>query len=158
MIKQTCREYRVIPIVDLPKYIDPLDMSERAATVEELAGFGIFEFDRGATNAQVLTVGYYCPDRDCGVDRFGGDWPGEVIAGKKGIYGAARCELIKQSLLAYKSGVNGGRTRLMQTGLAKESAQSFTVNGTTTNIPAVVLSDPESERLAARLPRIMGDS
>lgn len=140
MIKQACKEYRIIPISDLPPAINP-DLSERLATWEELAGLGIIEFDRGANNVQALTLGYYCPERGEGVDRFGNPWPGIVIAGKKGMYSAQRFPLIENNLLTYKDGANGGRTRLMQTPLVNEP------------IPGL----EESERLKRRLPRVMGD-
>lgn len=136
----------MIPIADIPSDDE-----------QELMNMGIFEFDRGANNVQAICVGLYCPERGCGVDMYGNDWPGQVIAGRKGMYRRDREHLIAASLRTYKGGVNGGRTRLMQTPLPIEADQEHTIDGVVHSSSAVVLGEPEDERLAARLPRIMGD-
>lgn len=156
--RQTCKEYRVIAIADLPR-IKPLFAHDTdTATALELANAGIFEFDRGATNIQAVCVGYYCDVRGCGVDASGNEWPGNLIAGAKGLYRKDREALIEASLLSYKGGVNGGRNRLMTTPLNIESDFQTTVDNEATFIPAVNLGETaETKRLSARLPQIMGD-
>lgn len=156
-IRQGCREYRIIPISSLPT-VRAEDGSQRTASKQELQNLGLFEFDRGASNVQVECVGYYCDVLKCGVDANGNPWPGSKLAGGKGHYRKDREPMIKENLTTYKGGVNGGRTRLMQSPLSKETGSTTTIDGETIITAAVVLSDPETERLAARLPRIMGDS
>ena len=158
-VKQTCKEYRVIPIADLPKSRTYPENTEATATIQDLEQLGIFEFDRGSTNIQALCVGYYCPTRKCGVNNQGEPWPGTLIAGSKGIYRRDREPMIERSLRTYKKGKSGGKRRLIDTPLEIETKREVqTPEGETVVLEPVDLGDAaQSIRLKARLPKIMGD-
>ncbi len=163
--RQTCKEYRIIPIADMPTVDVPpvvdqwttkamllvMKPTTRLANKTELMAMGIHEFDRGANNVQALCVGYWCPIHNCGVDFKGVPWPGTKLEGKVGMYREARQKVIKSSLVGYSG--DGGETRLMKTPFAVQSPVVDAVTGEV--IPAVTLT--EDERLARNLPRIMGD-
>ncbi len=152
--RSTCREYRVILFADLPKItaVGPRGgISTRAATDDELMQMGIHVFDRGAHRVQALCGGYWDYDAQCGVNAAGDPWPGELIAGRRGLYRVKRQELIEASLVGYEDGQSGGRTRLMTNKRPEEFDQGTGKNRTA----AITLT--ESERLERALPSIFGD-
>ena len=147
------REYRAIPLSDLPKVlITPGGVRKRAATDDELLQMDIHMIHRGTTNALAICNGYLNRETKQSEDAHGNPWPGEVLEGKPGMYREQRQQLIEANLKAYKGGNSAGRKKLMQDKRPEEFDRPDGDGGT---IPAEILT--ESERLFRALPRIMGD-
>lgn len=152
-----CREYRTIPFDELPRVpVDDFDPSQdtREATDDELRQFDIHVFDRGGHQVQAYCNGYWDKELGCGVDARGNRWPGELRLGRRGMYGAQRAQLVEASLRQFENGTSGGRRRLMLEKLPEELPRTDPDTGEA--IPPAEYT--ETERLARRLPRIMGDS
>jgi len=148
--RATCREYRVIAITDLPQ-VRGLDGALRPATKNELVDMGILVFDRGATNVQAICAGYWDKALGRGVDVAGNVWPGDLIAGRTGMYSGERFGLIENNLRTYKGGNSGGRRRLMKD-KRPEEYDSMIDDDFIKGRPL-----QEAERLKRNLPNIMGD-
>lgn len=137
--KSVCREYRVVALADLPQVHDDAD-NLVDATDDDLAQLGIHVFYRGSRNACCIFNGFEGEDR-----------PGELITGRVGMKRDVRCAAIDTAMRAYRGGDNGGKRALMDTALPEETTR--VVDGVT--VPGRILSP--AQRLARRLPRIMGD-
>lgn len=138
--KQVCKEYRLIPNRDMPQP-KAKEFPDDPEPELNLADLGYYVLYVGTTNTLAVCVGYE-----------GAVWPGTLLAGAIGTYRTQRLVLIEQSLRAYNDGVSGGKIALLDTPFADEV--DLVVDGLRVSIGRPLTP---SERLARRVPRIMGD-